>query len=91
MSRLPATGPRDARRCVTFIRDHVQVHPASVLEVRSLISGEVTIVPNSERPETRDVYVAGQEVRMVTIQAAKSFVRAINESAGQVVCVQGRV
>lgn len=66
---------------VTFVRDHVQVHPASVLEIVSILTGKNTIVPGSEIPERRDVYRAGQVVYIGSVAAAKSFAKAMQGAA----------
>jgi hypothetical protein len=69
---------------VTFVRAHVHVHPATVLEVYAFDgSGPQKI---ADIPEKRDVYAAGEVLSFGTVNAARSFAKAM---AGA--CVLGRI
>ena len=71
-------------RFVTFIRDHVQVHPATVLESTEIRTGAKYVI--AEIPEKRDEYKAGQELQFGSVNAAREFVKALGP-----VCVVGKV
>jgi hypothetical protein len=73
--------PVNPRRFVTFLQDHVQVHPATVLHVPE---GEGFRVI-AEIPEKRDTYKKGDVIQFGSVNAARDFVRAL-----AAVCVQGR-
>lgn len=72
-------------RFVTFVRDHVQVQPATVLCYPE--TGEVI----AEIPERRDTYVHGQELQFGSVNAARAFVKAVNCDKRPIVCVLGKV
>ena len=75
-------------RFVTFVAPHVQIHPATVLESTEMRTGAKYTI--AEIPEKRDVYVVGQELQFGSVNAARDFVKAINASAGDVVCKIGK-
>lgn len=75
-------------RFVTFIREHVQIHPATVLEGETLRTGEKYTI--AEIPERRDVYTVGQELQFGSVNAARAFVKALNEGKDAPVCRVGR-
>ena len=75
-------------RFVTFVKPHVQVHPATVLESTELRTGAKYTI--AEIPEKRDVYLGTEELQFGSVNAARDFVKAINASAGDTVCRIGR-
>jgi hypothetical protein len=75
-------------RFVTFIAPHVQVHPATELFQTPLAGGPERKI--ADIPERRDVYTVGQELQFGSVNAARGFVKAINESAGAQVCRVGK-
>ena len=68
----------------TFIREHVQIHPATVLQGETLRTGEKYTI--AEIPERRDVYTVGQELQFGSVNAVK----ALNEGKDAPVCRVGR-
>jgi hypothetical protein len=69
---------------VTFIREHVHVTPPTQLLQEPLSGGPPRVI--AEFPERRDTYALGQVVAMGTVNAARSFAKAM---AGA--CVVGRI
>ena len=60
------------RRFVTFLQDHVEITPATVLESHTF-DGKVHHV--ADVPEHRQVFHAGEVVDMGTVAAARTFAR----------------
>ena len=75
-------------RFVPFVKPHVQIHPATVLEVHDLRGGTPRHI--ADIPEKRDTYLGGEELQFGSVNAARDFVKAINASAGDAVCKVGR-
>jgi hypothetical protein len=73
-------------RFVTFTRDHVQVHPATVLESHTP-DGRTHHI--ADIPEKRTEYKAGQTIEFGSVNAARAFVKALNET-NPGVCRLGR-
>lgn len=75
-------------RFVTFTRDHVIERPATTLEGRDMKTGEPYTI--AEIPASSSAYSMGQTLEFGSVNAARGFVKAVNEEAGVIVCTIGR-
>lgn len=74
-------------RFVTFIRSHVVITPATVLESTTMSTGEKYVI--AEIPEARREYTVGQTLEFGSVNAARAFVKSIN-GKGEPVCRVGK-
>jgi hypothetical protein len=66
-------------RFVTFVRDHVEVTPETVLESTEMRTGTKYVIATI--PESRREYKRGQVLEFGSVNAAKDFVKAMKGDA----------
>lgn len=81
--------PKNPKRFVTFVRDFLQVNPATVLESTEMTMGKKYTI--AEIPESSRQYRAGETLEFGSVNSARDFVKALNEGKEEPVCMLGKV